>query len=241
MLSRIPLWGKSGTLDYPTALAKGEVPGPEQRAMGLLRRVCDEYRYSLYCMTGQLPVLGSVTRRLYLALKAGGLLEIVDGRAVAWWCFSIGPFDSTIPDTDHVIVVRAMVEGEEVAFMRTGDRHTYQSFEGELERGPGVADPFVVSLLEGIEWRPDVAINTADLLDLPDLRKKQHPIGRPMAYVIRWDGRPSDRLAEPGAYLTQQDLQFGAPVMMANPACGIGIGNNIQSVQMQGACQAVAF
>ena len=222
MYSRMPLWGKSGTLDYPTALAKGEVPGPEQRAMGLLKRHCDEYRYSLYCMTGQLPALGNVTRRIYLVLKSGGLLELVDGQPVAWWCFSIGPFDGTLPDTDHVSVVHSLVEGEEVAFMHVGDRHTYQSFEGELERGPGVADPFVASILDGLTWRPDLAVGTAELLDLPDLRKKQHPIGRPGANVVRWDGRRSD--VDPGmgmgAYINHGMFQNGAGInyQMANPS-----------------------
>jgi hypothetical protein len=220
MLSRMPLWGKSGTLDYHTALEKREVPGPEQRAMDLLRRHCDEYRFSLYCMTGHLPALGNVTRRIYLVLKSGGLLELVDGQPVAWWCFSVGPFDNSIPDTDHVSVVHSLVEGEEVAFMHTADRHTYQSFEGELERGPGVADPFVASILDGLAWRPDLAVGTAALLDLPDLRKKQRPVGRPSAYVVRWDGRKSDVIRGHGVFAGQQMAQGIEYMTLSN----VGVG-----------------
>jgi hypothetical protein len=175
-MSRPALWGNSGTLDYWTALARGEVAGPEERAVNLLRRVCDPYRFSLYCMTGQLPVMGNITKKTYLALKSGGLLELDDGVPVAWWCFSVGPYAPDIPDTDNVVVCRSIVEGEELAFLNTGDRHPrgYHFTKNEVERAVGVADPFVVEAMprEFDDFRPDRVLDTAQLLDLSDIMGK---------------------------------------------------------------------
>ena len=183
-MPRNTLWGLDGDLDYWTALEKGEVPEAEQKAVALLARVVDEYRFSLYCVTGQLPLMGNVTGRTFLALKSGGLLELEDGDSTAWWCFSIGPYAEDIPDTDHVVMCRTMVEGEEIAFLETGDRHErgYFMSKHQLERIQGVADPFVASVLDrnmiggghGVDlsylW-PDRMIGTEEILDIHDIQR----------------------------------------------------------------------
>jgi hypothetical protein len=173
-MSRTPLWGFDGTLDFWTALKRGEVDGPEKKAVNLLRRVCDLERFTLYCQTGQLPVMGNVTKRTYLALKAGGALELDDGEPVAWWCFSIGPYAPDIPDTDHVVSVRTILEGEELAMFQTGDRHPggYHFMKHKTARSPGVRDPFVESFLPRADARPDKMIGTEQLLDVEDIQGK---------------------------------------------------------------------
>ncbi len=186
-MGRDPLWGRDGTADFWSARARGEVGESEQRAVDLLSRVLDHDRFSLYCMTGQLPVMGNITKRIYLALKAGGLLELEDGVPVAWWCFSIGPYAPEIPDTDNVVMCRFMVEGEELAFMRTADRHGrdgYHFQKHKVDRALGVRDPFVEPFLSHGFCRPDKLVGTAELLDLPDIQGRmgeeiQGAFGRP--------------------------------------------------------------
>jgi hypothetical protein len=168
---RSDLWGASGDLDYWSALARGEVAGPEQKAVDLLRRVVDPERFHLYCMTGQLPIMGNVTKRSYFALKSGGALEMEDGAAVAWWCFSVGPYAPDIPDTDQVLSVRMIVEGEELSMFTTGDRHPrgYHFEKNRTKRGFGIVDPFVCEFVDRKGKRPDRDLKTSDLLDLDDL------------------------------------------------------------------------
>lgn len=168
---RSDLWGASGDLDYWSALARGEVVGPEQKAVDLLRRVVDPARFHLYCMTGQLPIMGNVTRRCYFALKSGGALEMEDGVPVAWWCFSVGPYAPDIPDTDQVLSVRMIVEGEELSMFTTGDRHPrgYHFEKNKTRRGFGIVDPFVCEFVDRNGKRPDRDLKTSTLLDLDDL------------------------------------------------------------------------
>lgn len=165
------LWGQSGELDFWTALALGEVGEPEKKAVNLLARVCDPERFYLYCVTGQLPIMGNVTKRIYMALKSGGCLELEDGVPVAWWCFSIGPYASDIPDTDNVVSVRTIVEGEELAMFETGDRHPrgHHFNKQDVQRTDGVRDGFVERFLQDESHRPDKMIGTAALLDVEDL------------------------------------------------------------------------
>lgn len=174
---RSDLWGEAGDLDYWSALALGQVGGPERKAVDLLRRVVDEERASLYLQTGMLPIMGNVTRRCYFALKSGGCLEMEDGLPVAWWCFSVGPYAPDIPDTDQVLSVRMIVEGEELAMFTTGDRHPggYHFTRHDTRRRFAVADPFVVPFIDRGSPRPDLALKTSELLDLADLyRVEEH-------------------------------------------------------------------
>lgn len=133
---RSALWGKSQSLDYWTALRLEEVTAPERKAVDLLLRVVDQYRAGLYLHTGTLPVMGNVTKLTYLALKSGGVLEVRRGRPVGWWCFSVGPYAADIPDTDQVLSVRMVIEGEELAMYETGDRHATGYHDSRLAHLP---------------------------------------------------------------------------------------------------------
>lgn len=145
-MAAIGRWGDSRDLDYWTALACGEVDEPEQRAVDLLRRTTDEERFGYYCQTGMLPVMGNVTGRIYLLQRGGQAIELEDGRVVASWCISIGPHATEIPGTDHVVVLRNMVEGEELDFLEIGNRNP-------------VRTAYRPTLLFGVqrivEWLPD--------------------------------------------------------------------------------------
>jgi hypothetical protein len=168
---RSDLWGEAGDLDYWSALALGQVGGSERKAVDLLRRVVDEERAQLYLQTGMLPIMGNVTRRCYFALKSGGCLEMEDGVPVAWWCFSVGPYAPDIPDTDQVLSVRMIVEGEELAMFTTGDRHPrgYHFTKHQMRRRFAVADPFAIAFMDRRSPRPDRTLKTEELLDLADL------------------------------------------------------------------------
>ncbi len=145
-------WGKGAILDYWSALAAGEVDPPEQRAMTLLSSVCDPYRFSLYCMTGCLAAIGNLTRTVYLIQRRFGILELDDGSLVASWCISIGPH-ANIPPTDNVVAIKALIEGEEGAFRRTGNRTGMFPRDTVESPIPGVRDPFTQRFIDSEEPR----------------------------------------------------------------------------------------
>jgi len=144
-------WGVGKGLDYPTAVRRGEVPMPERRAVEMLRRQCDPERFRYYCHTGHLPARGNVTGTIYLVRKGGGAMELCDGREVASWCISIGPHRPDLPPTDHAAVLKAMIEGEEPTFVRTGNRAGYMGnyIGGSQPRSDGGSkyDPYRTVLL----------------------------------------------------------------------------------------------
>lgn len=143
-------WGKGGILDYWAALAAGEVDPPEQRAMTLLSSVCDSYRFSLYCMTGCLAAIGNLTRTVYLIRRRLMTFELDDGRPVASWCISIGP-DANIPLTDNIVAIKALIEGEEGAFRRTGNRMEMFPGDTAVPPIPGVCDPVTQRFIDAEE------------------------------------------------------------------------------------------
>jgi hypothetical protein len=162
----IGLWGHARNLDYWTALARGEVPAAEQRAVALLKRVVDPYRFSLYCVRGRLPCMGNVTGTIYAVQKGGGVVELDDdGAHHASWCISIGPHCHDVPDTDHVVALRAVIEGEELAFLRTGNRGVGYGLVRNVGEHPEVCNPFEEGFLDGADVEDD-EIGTAELLEI---------------------------------------------------------------------------
>lgn len=145
-------WGKGAILDYWAALAAGEVDPPEQRAMTLLSSVCDPYRFSLYCVTGCLAAIGNLTRTVYLIRRKMETFELDDGSPVATWCISIGPH-ANIPPTDNVVAIKALIEGEEGAFRRTGNRTDMFPGDTAAPPIPGVCDPFTQRFIDSEEPR----------------------------------------------------------------------------------------
>lgn len=143
-------WGRDGDLDYWGALAAGEVNPPEERAMTLLASVCDPHRFSLYCMTGCLAAIGNLTRTVYLIRHRLMILELDDGLPVASWCISIGPH-ADIPPTDNIVAIKALIEGEERAFLRTGNRMEMIPEDPVESRIPGIRDPLTQRFIDAEE------------------------------------------------------------------------------------------
>lgn len=114
------LWGTGKGLDFWSARAAGQVPVEEQRAMQLLAKTTDERRFQIYCRTGAMPALGNMTKRLYLIRRHATILELEDGQAKTSWCMNGGNRYS-LPETDHVVVMKALIEGEEYVFRTTGN------------------------------------------------------------------------------------------------------------------------
>lgn len=117
------LWGPSKDLDYWAARERDLVPPEERRAMALLASISDEHRFSLYCLTGQMPAMGNVTKRFYLIRRFDRVLELEDGRPYRSWCIGT-PDRHEIPETDHVVTMKTLLEGEEMAFRETGNPST---------------------------------------------------------------------------------------------------------------------
>lgn len=179
-MGAIGRWGNSFDLDFWTAAACGEVDGPEMRAVDLLRHTTDEERFGYYCQTGMLPVMGNVTGRIYLLQRGGQAMELEDGRPVASWCISIGPHATEIPGTDHVVVLRNMVEGEELDFLEIGNRNPIHH----------VYDPILLFGMQRIEeWLPHAVLDSfgcdmgdaenEELLELREIRAEDWYDRRP--------------------------------------------------------------
>lgn len=114
------LWGPDNNLDFWTARAAGLVAAPEQRAVSLLAKHSEERRFSLYCRTGQMAAMGNMTKRIYLIRRFAGVLELEDGRPRASWCMN-GGGRHRLPESDHVVAMKLMIEGEEYVFRTTGN------------------------------------------------------------------------------------------------------------------------
>lgn len=162
-------WGRNGDLDFWTADARGEVDAAEARAVELLWRTTDPWRFGYYCQTGMLPAMGNVTGRLYMIERGGAALEVDDGRPVGSWCISIGPHRTDIPGTDHVVVLRNFVEGEELFFLAEGNRSPVFDWDALV----------VLATYRNAEWLPNLFFGPIDpggddgneeILNLEELR-----------------------------------------------------------------------
>jgi hypothetical protein len=171
-MGAIGRWGNSFDLDFWTAAACGEVDGPEMRAVDLLRHTTDEERFGYYCQTGMLPAMGNITGRIYLLQRGGSALELEDGRIVASWCISIGPHATDIPGTDQVVVLRNMIEGEELDFLDIGNRSPVHGHtESGLLRVQHLDDWLPNAYLESFGCDLGEAENE-ELLELAEIRNE---------------------------------------------------------------------
>lgn len=123
------LWGADKSLDFWSARAAGQVPVEEQRAMQLLSKTTDERRFQIYCRTGAMPALGSMTKRLYMIRRHATILELQDGQPRMSWCMN-GGNRYALPETDHVVVMKALIEGEEYVFRTTGNPSPFYHHQG---------------------------------------------------------------------------------------------------------------
>lgn len=197
------LWGHERNLDYWTALERGEVDDPERRAIALLRRYTDPERFGLYCVTGELAVRGNLTGTMYVLDRTGRVLELEDGREVATWCvYMDGHIE--MPLTDNVLTLRAIIEGEELAFLRTGNRSPGPS-GGRFQRGPATTfvgvrnphtEPFLPAEVYDLPGAFPRLLGTEEILDMERLRPNDWQ-ARPEPYLVhrprrlrRGRGRP---------------------------------------------------
>lgn len=152
------LWGPERDRDFWTARAEGLVPDPERRAMRLLASVCDEERFSLYCYTGSIAAMGNVTKHLYLVRRYCSVSELEDGRVIQGWCV-VTRDRHLIPETDHVLALKSLIEGEELFFRATGNR------TGWGLEGGGIRDPYRVPFLPEPHRSPNEEIAQGE--DIP--------------------------------------------------------------------------
>lgn len=115
------LWGPRKDRDYWAALRAGMVEKAEQRAVALLRSLSDERRFSIYALTGKFVAMGDVTKHLYVLEHHGGVIEHDDMGPCATWCIAAENRYLT-PETDNVVTLKTLIEGEEMYFRRIGNR-----------------------------------------------------------------------------------------------------------------------
>lgn len=138
------LWGKDKDLDYWTALQQSVVPAPEKRAMSLLASLSDERRFSFYCASGMFPAMGDVTKRIYMVRRWTTVLELEDGRPRASWCI-LTKDREVAPETDHVVAMKNILEGSELAFREVGNafHYAFDPFRGNVDIEIPFANPYV--------------------------------------------------------------------------------------------------
>ena len=131
------LWGKKHDLDFWTAAERGEVSAVEIRAVNLMKRLCDPWRFGIYCQTGEVLCIGNFTRTLYLVRKRELVVELDDnGDVVAKCCIDIGRHGG-VPDTDRVVGLKCFIEGNELVFREKGN--WMPMFDSGIKRSPWVA------------------------------------------------------------------------------------------------------
>jgi hypothetical protein len=155
------LWGKDKDLDYWTAVRAGVVPDAEKRAMALLASISDEQRFSFYCMAGMFPAMGNVTKRTYMIRRWTTVLELEDGRPRASWCI-LAQDRMVAPETDHVVAMKNIVEGNEMAFREVGNPFHYghDPFRGRVEAKTEFLNPYLAPI--GPDARPPAPDDPSD-------------------------------------------------------------------------------
>lgn len=162
--------------------------------MALLASVSDEPRLRAYATTGVYPALGNITRHVYLIRRFDRIIELVDEFMTQEWCIYTRD-RSRLPETDHVIAMRNMIEGEEVAFRRIGIvSEAYRDTPCDLPQAQHFL-PIDVALAYASHLRGNDAIG-----DITDAIRQHEdavcaPLGRerrrlPEHVMRRWGRRP---------------------------------------------------
>lgn len=138
------LWGPDRKLDFWSALRAGAVPEREKRAVSLLASIADERRLSYYLLSGLFPALGNATKRIYMVRRFHTVVELDDGVPVASWCILTKDRHS-IPETDHVVAMKNVIEGEEMAFREVGNcfEPNTDPFHGTVPLRSEFVNPYV--------------------------------------------------------------------------------------------------
>lgn len=138
------LWGPKRDLNYWDAQGAGLVSRQEQTAVQLLASYSDEERFSYYLYSGLFPALGNATRRTYMVRRFHTVVELDDGVPAASWCI-ITTDRNYVPETDHVIVMKNLIEGEELSFRSVANRFEPNTdpFAGRVPLVNHVVNPYV--------------------------------------------------------------------------------------------------
>ena len=142
------LWGPDRKLDYWAALRAGLVPDREKRAVSLLASIADERRLSYYLLSGLFPALGNATKRIYMVRRFHTVVELDDGVPAASWCI-LTQDRGSIPETDHVVAMKNIIEGEEMAFREVGNCFQPETdpFVGTVPLRSEFTNPYVNSAI----------------------------------------------------------------------------------------------
>lgn len=211
------LWGPSKELDYWTARRADHIAPEERRAMALLASITDERRFSLYCMTGHMPAMGNVTKRMYLVRRFDRVLELEDGRPYQSWCIG-APDRSAIPETDHIVTMKNIIEGEELAFRDTGNMSPV--YGGVPHEEDSIRNPYTVSFLRGAaEGREN-----ADFVDFMDVKKERDR----MMDLYTFKKKMWDEVINEGPPALEDLL---SPSVRKRDSAKIGIGGGFFGVQ----------
>lgn len=115
--------------------------------MALLASISDEQRFAFYCMAGMFPAMGNVTKRVYMVRRWTTVLELEDGRPRASWCI-LAQDRSIAPETDHVVTMKNILEGNELAFREVGNAFHYghDPYRGRVEAKTDFMNPYLTPI-----------------------------------------------------------------------------------------------
>lgn len=178
------LWGPDKNLDYWKASRLGVVSPEERRAVALLASISDEGRFSFYCLSGQFPAMGNVTKRIYLIRRWTTVLELEDGQERASWCINTDD-RLNVPPTDHVVVMKNLIEGSELAFREIGNE-ALQYKRPEQVKGAGRLNPYYGSLGPEPAFNPSPGWNTKAGIMEETRRLRKWAFDRAEHYESRW-------------------------------------------------------
>ncbi|SRR5579871_240607 len=138
------LWGPDRKLDFWKASRAGLVAPEERRAVSLLASYADEERLSYYLYSGLFPALGNVTKKLYMVRRFHTVVELDDGVPAVSWCI-LTTTRQNVPETDHVITMKNLIEGEELSFRAVANRFEPNTdpFVGTVPLRNHVTNPYV--------------------------------------------------------------------------------------------------
>lgn len=133
------LWGDAGNFPFTKAIHRSYVSRQERRAVELLGSICDHERVLIYLQHGCLPVRGNLTGRTYLVWRRRRVSELRHGRVFVEWCIHLNK--NVYPETDNVVTLKNMLEGEEGEFLKIANKVTQpEMLNGDIPSIPHIAD-----------------------------------------------------------------------------------------------------
>lgn len=87
--------------------------------------------------------MGNITGKTYIINRRFGVDELYDGDVIYNYCIAI--HDTQVPRTDSVLVLKQMIEGEELTFRKLANRFGPHMSPGRMI---GFSNPFLSTLLD---------------------------------------------------------------------------------------------